>query len=252
MPIYRYDCMWFPIFGDEVFDKIVRHQPYEHNEIEFVQGFLKKNNVFMDIGANFGLYSIIAAKLVGEEGKVISIEPEPGNLKRLKRNVIFNRISIHIIPLALGETEGLTEFYSCSQAAYSGLKVSDVPGEITKIVVPQTTLDDLHVQFEWTKIDLIKMDVEGAELLVLKGGKDLISKSRPVILMEFSDKRTKAYGYSCSEVYQWLRNCDYEFFEFRTNGKMQKHHKKLDYSYDNLVVCPKEKLYLLNDFLQGF
>jgi len=248
LPLYRFGCLWAPMIGDEIFDGLIVGRSYEQNEIDFVKSFLDKGNSFLDIGANFGLYSIIAAKIVGKNGKVFSIEPEPRNLKRLKRNLILNRVSVDVIPIAVGETEGEVEFCSCSQGAYSGLKLSTVPGKVKKIMVPKNTLDNLSERYHWSNIDLLKMDVEGAELLVLMGGELFFQKTnRPVILIEFNDNRSAVYGWNCSQVYNWLIYWNYDFFSFNSEGNLIPHVKKEYYGYENLVVIPKEKLGLMID-----
>jgi len=74
-----------------------------------VRSQLKPGDIFWDIGANFGLYSIIASTIVGPEGQVLAIEPDPRNIKRLRRNIYFNRlfnsITVYQIPFALGEVK---------------------------------------------------------------------------------------------------------------------------------------------------
>lgn len=250
LPFRSNGCWWLPICHDDVLTSF-RKGEYDRKELSFVHSQLKPGDIFWDVGANFGLYSIIASTIVGSEGQVLAIEPDPGNIKRLRRNIffnhLFNSITVYQIPFALGESEDLVEFSSCSAGAYSSFKPSEVPGMVKKIRVHQTTLDTLLAQYDNPNVKLIKIDVEGAELKVLHGGANFFQVyPRPIVLMEFSDRRTKPYGYKCSDIFEWLSQRDYKWFSFDPCEKLVEQLPKSYYDYENLVGCPTEKLPLLS------
>lgn len=239
--------------GDHVFEGIRQGNSFEPQEINFIRDFLLPGQTFWDVGANFGLYTLLAASLVTREGTVLAIEPEPKNRQRLKMNVWLNhQPQVTILPYALGEYEGESEFVSCAQGAYSGLKVAQVPGKIKKIRVQQSTLDVIADQKDWPKVDFLKMDVEGAELLVLRGGVKFFEKQvRPLVMAEFSDRRTIAFGHKAKEVYDWLWQREYRWFQLNVDGKLRPHTCLDIYDYDNLVACPTEKLEKLKGWIES-
>jgi FkbM family methyltransferase len=245
-------CIFVPLPGDSLFQAIRRGTPFEANELRFIREFLQPGNVFWDIGANFGLHTNLAARKVGRKGCVLAIEPDPRNRLPLRLNVLLNcQGQIRILPLALGESKKQVEFVSCSQGAYSGLKVADVPGSLKKIKVQQSTLDLIAAEQGWRSVDFLKMDAEGAELLILNGGTEFFSsRPRPVLICEFSDQRTVAFGYQARQIYEWLANRQYLWFSLLGNGKIIAQPPKNVYEYDNLIACPVEKLNRLDAWIQ--
>ncbi len=252
MPLYAKGCWWSPIYKDRVFDRLRQNKPFEEKELNFVQSFLQKGYSFWDIGANFGLYAVLAAKKIGPSGHVLAVEPDPQNIRRLNRNILINHIKVEIVPCALGECEELAEFCSCSEAAFSSLRVAKVPGTVRKIIVRKITLDGLAEQLGWPAVNLAKIDVEGAQLLVFRGGVRFFEiEPRPIVLAEFSDLRSIAFGYSSSRAYDWLAKRDYLWFAFDDAGKLIEQPPKASYGYDNLVGCPIEKLASLSAWMEN-
>lgn len=244
LPI-RLDGCWFgPPLGDEVLEGVRRGRVFEQRERAFVEAFLAPGMTFWDIGAHLGLYTVIGAKVVRPNGVVLAAEPDPRNRRRLRVNVLLNRQwHVEIVPHAIGDRIETAGFCSCRQGAYSGLKVAKVPAAVRNITVSKTTLDALAGQRNWPDVDFVKMDVEGAERLALEGGVGFFTDwPRPVLMCEFSDRRSIAFGHRCSDVYDWLTARDYRWFAFASNGKLTDEPPKTEYDYDNLVACPREKL----------
>jgi len=238
--------------GDEIFEAIQHDSLFEQAERNFVHKFLIQGHIFWDAGANFGLYTLIGARQVKRKGKVLAIEPDPRNRRRLWINILLNAFTnVKVLPAALGDHEKEAEFLSCSEGAYSGLRVAKVPGVLKQIKVRQTTLDSVAAKFGWPQVDLLKMDVEGAEILVLQGGVEFFEiRPRPLVMCEFSDRRTIAFNYRAKEIYDWLADKGYLWFEFTENGKLKMAKPKEEYDYDNLVACPEEKLYTVDTWRQ--
>ncbi len=240
-----YGCFFLPLPGDHVYDEMIQENGFENREVSFVQSFLKNGQTFWDIGANFGLYTLLAAYKVGETGSVLAIEPEPKNYFYLRINLLLNsKHNVQTLRLALGDIiQKRVEFLSCTQGAYSGLKVAKVPGYLNKIQVEQTTLDMISDKYNWMPVDFLKMDVEGAEMLVLRGGENFFkSTQRPIVMCEFSDRRTIAFNYKAQEVYNWLVEREYQWFAITKDIKLIPQPPKGLYDYDNLIGCPIEKL----------
>jgi FkbM family methyltransferase len=143
----------------------------EHEPIvkDFLTSHFKENQIFVDVGANVGVHSVRAASW---DMKVYAFEPNPLNLALLKRNVEINGLPMNILPYALGaKTE---KVHLSPNAALSRIIEKD------GMDVEMRTLDS----FELPGVDLLKVDVEGYELEVLKGAKNTLEKFRPVIMIE--------------------------------------------------------------------
>ena len=243
VPLRAEGARWLRIPDDHVLYHL-RRGSYERQELNFFRSVLRPGDTVLDIGANFGLYAILAARLVGREGRVLAFEPDPANLRYLRLNMLLNRQPrIEVLPVALGDEEGETEFICVSQGAYSALKVAEVPGDTSAIRVRQATLDAIAASEQLNSVDFIKMDVEGAELLVLQGGEDFFRKvPRALVMCEFNDNRAAAYGHTSREVYRWLREREYRWFRLSQYARLVPQPDEATYEYTNLVACPAEKL----------
>lgn len=237
---------WFLARGDEAglvtFFKI----PYEENEWRFVAQFLKPEMTFFDIGANQGFYTLLAAKYVGLKGKVFAFEPVPREFRNLNWNILINRFqNIKAEPVALGVQEGFTDMFVCldGKGAYSSLQPPSekVRAKRKLIKVPITTLDEYVQGNNISSIDFIKIDVEGGELSVLKGGINVLSKLRPVLMCEVSDKRTQQWGYSSSEIGCFVKKYKYQWFQVTPQVLLRFFNEKINFD-GNLIAIPEEKI----------
>jgi FkbM family methyltransferase len=135
----------------------------------------KKDDVVVDCGAYVGLYSIISSKLCGNNGMVISIEPEPKTFNLLKKNLELNNIrNVSTYNFALSECDGNVEFYVPRiSAAGSTFNLPHLNAQkieyYDKILVKTVTFDNFIKKLNLTHVDIMKIDVEGSELLVLRG-----------------------------------------------------------------------------------
>jgi FkbM family methyltransferase len=165
---------------------------FERAEVGFVQDFLSEGQRVVDVGANVGYFTVPMALKVGAGGCVVACEPEPGNLDRLHKNVSRNGLrNVDIRPTALGSYDGETTLRLGDDSAYHttastrdlpAITVAHETGE--EVRVPVMRLDTLWEELGTPSLDLIKIDVEGAELGVLKGGVRLLREERPWIMLE--------------------------------------------------------------------
>lgn len=250
---------WFLCYGDvmgaSVFLYKFTRERYEENYWKFVQQFLKPGMIFFDIGANQGFYTILASKLVGPEGKVFAFEPAPTEFRKLKLNILINRLkNVVVEPLALGSREGSSDFYLVlnGKGSFSSLRppAKDVNARTKLIKVPLTTLDTYIYSNNISRVEFIKIDAEGGELDVLKGGLKVLREIRPIVMCEIADIRTQQWGYKASEICQFLENCGYLWFQITPNGKIVFHKIKdrYDHAWENLIAVPIEKLDELENF----
>ena len=185
---------------------------------------IKKGDVVFDIGANFGWYSCHFAQLVGETGKVHVFEPTNA-IEELKNNLILNGFEARCIlnKVALGAKKGIdtlfipkklgTAFASLREHSYSD------SGKSRKISVHIEKLDEYILSNKIEKIDFIKMDVEGAEYLVLKGAENVLKQYSPVIMLELYDGHIKCFGYSQGELINYLGGFGYHLYEINEKEK---------------------------------
>ena len=173
-----------------------RYKTFFYKEPETLQWIdqFKSNTVFLDVGANVGLYSIYAAKT--KNTTVYAFEPSFFNLEYLARNIFINGLSekINIIPLALNNTAGINPFHLTSTAWGGALstfdqKFDDSGKEMHPEFVYKTTgidLDTLSKLLQLEKADYVKIDVDGLEHIILSGAKNTLKNARE-ILVEIND-----------------------------------------------------------------
>ena len=173
-----------------------RYKTFFYKEPETLQWIdqFKSNTVFLDVGANVGLYSIYAAKT--KNTTVYAFEPSFFNLEYLARNIFINGLSekINIIPLALNNTAGINPFHLTSTVWGGALstfdqKFDDSGKEMHPEFVYKTTgidLDTLSKLLQLEKADYVKIDVDGLEHIILSGAKNTLKNARE-ILVEIND-----------------------------------------------------------------
>jgi FkbM family methyltransferase len=161
----------------------------------------------LDVGAHVGYFSLLFSVKVGERGRVYTIEPNPGNLMKIRAMVEANQLrNITVFPFAASDAAGEVQFITESTGQMGHILDAASSKERSGVVTVQSVrIDDLDRQHGFGKIDLIKMDIEGAEAKALEGMKDLIGRSKPIIICEWhpavagSDyqARFQRLGYTC-------------------------------------------------------
>jgi len=164
---------------------------FEPYEMLILKSEVKPGNVVIDVGANIGMYTLLATKLVGNVGKVYSFEPDPISFSNLKRNVLENNIeNVVLINKAASSKTGTSKLsISPSQNQATRMKNYLIKDEINSkkyTVIETVSLDDFF-ENKSKKVDVIKMDIEGSEFEALKGMKNLIDKNDEIkLFFEFN------------------------------------------------------------------
>jgi FkbM family methyltransferase len=150
---------------------------------------LAEGNVVYDIGANVGYFSILSARLVGPTGTIYSFEPVPANGAAIQRNAGLNGFSnISVLDVAISDEIGERELFLAKHVGGSVLKSVDVPPDLVgSMQVNAVTIDSLVESENLRLPDVVKIDVEGAELHVLKGMRSVLEQKRPHLIVEFDD-----------------------------------------------------------------
>jgi FkbM family methyltransferase len=188
---------------------LVFQNDYEFNETSLVKQLIKPGSIVIDIGSNFGWYSIIFSQLVGVSGKIFSFEPVPETYEELNSNVKLNSCkNIKTFNLALGNEEGsvnfgVPEFDGSSGASSQFLKCKK------QIQVAMRKLDEIIEEQNITNINFIKADIEDGELNMLHGSEKILNKFKPDIMIEIVDMHCDRFGYAPIDVYQFLLSKGY-------------------------------------------
>lgn len=193
---------------------------FERSEQAFLRAFLRAQDVFVDVGANIGLFSMIASRLVGDTGTVHAFEPCQSTFRRLQGNAALNRcsnLSCHQLALS-NATESIDLFISKDgMDAWNSLANGPYAGnDLTKQPVQAIRWDEFAAEHDLIgRTSLMKIDVEGWELNVLRGATETLSRSdAPVLQVEFNDEAACSGGSSCRELYRALERFGYDMFRY--------------------------------------
>ncbi len=247
MPIpLRLPCGVWWLAEENFLDQQLVFGEFETMERRFAKRILRHDMTVVDVGAHHGLYTLLASKCVGWRGRVVAIEPSPRECARLERHLRLNRSSnVALIPCAAGEDPGETELYVVDQFndGCNSLRPPATPEPVTTLRVKVRRLDDILSELGVSKVDFLKLDAEGAELSVLYGAMKLLNgSSRPAMLVEIQDVRTKPWGLAAREILQFLIRMDYQWFVIAAKGALLPISCKED-AYDaNLVALPTERI----------
>lgn len=176
---------------------------------------LNSGDIGIDVGANFGMHTLVMANRVGSTGRVIAYEPVPRNVQLLQKNVCLNRFDdlVEIRETALSDisdeyVEMSVDLQGLDPAASLANSMSE--NDQSRIKVANHSLDKDFHDFNSNVNCLIKIDVEGAELSVLRGGAEFLKKVKPKLLIEVHDYALPAFGESTENVYAFLKGLGYE------------------------------------------
>jgi len=193
---------------------------YEKGILSFLKSVLKPGDCFVDVGANIGLMSMFTAQCVGPSGKILAFEAHPLTSEILRKNILLNGYqNIVVLNYALGSTEGKAKIYDNWQVNRGGasLVVKSEGSDSHEINVQR--LDSVWQENLIPKV--MKIDVEGFELEVLKGAAATIEKYHPVLIVELSENRSNTFD-STIELIDFIKTLgNYKIFKLK-GGKERK------------------------------
>lgn len=201
------------IRANEDVGKAVLAKRFERKELDYIKKQLPSNAIFLDIGSNIGLFSLVMASTFND-AQVHAFDPIKLNNTLLSSSTEINGLkNIIINETCVGDFDGVVEFSIAEDSAYSSIRDSGRKAELKKIKLPILKLDTYIQQEKLQKIDFIKIDVEGAERLVIEGATQLFSSSalRPRLMMiELCDRNLRAFNTSLVEVIELMISFDYK------------------------------------------
>lgn len=206
---------------------------YEPELVELLRLVLDPAMTFVDVGAQVGYFSTAAAALVGRAGAVHSFEPDPDCFSMLQRNArAYSWLRVY--NSAVADFTGETSFYRSPKLDESGWgAMFDEGGGRTRINVRVRTLDGWGAAEGIEKIDVIKIDVEGAEYRVLEGARNVIAATRPLIWVEANEVCLSRDGKSVWSLLRLLEEWDYA-----AHGLYERRSQSLE----NIAAIPRERV----------
>jgi FkbM family methyltransferase len=195
---------------------LVNYGIYEEEESPFLLGAATGAQVVFDVGANVGFYSLHWISRLAPGGTVHAFEPVPGTFAKLARNVEINglRGAIRTNDFGLGDEAKTLSIFVPGFSGSGAASIKNQHPQETSVEV-EARIETLDRYFPVTglkQLDLIKVDVEGAELLVLKGGRETLARHRPLLFLELLRKWSKPFGYHPNEVIAMLGAMGYLCF----------------------------------------
>lgn len=193
---------------------------YEPDLCQFIEQQVKAGQTCLDIGANIGAISLALAEKVGPQGRVYAFEPSPRIFPFLKKNTLKHP-QIESLETALSSKKGTTVFYQAPEHKFGMGTLSALEGWVPAEVKTET-LDGFCQAAVLGRVDFIKIDVEGHEADVFRGGRETLSKNHQVIIVfEFSDWAEKnAYG-QCGESPRLLAEMGFELAALEKGGEVR-------------------------------
>jgi len=190
---------------------------YEKADSDMIVRLARDCQCIFDIGGNFGWYSLLLAK-VYPEARLYTFEPVPRTCGYLKNNIALNGLeNIQLFNFGFSDSEQELNFFyypeGSGNASIANLSESEGVQSVTCKV---KKLDDF-VQESGSSIDFVKCDVEGAELLVFKGGLETVRRDKPIVFAELLRKWSAKFNYHPNEVIELFRSCGYRCFTSHEN-----------------------------------
>jgi len=246
---------WWLSYNDALSDAVFAGFLDGSNQ-KFLARYLRPEMIAIDVGAHDGYYTLLMASIVQHSGRVTAFEPSPREFRRLRRHVHLNRcVNVVTEPLAIAKQGGTRDFFVVdgrwtvrnSFMCPETLKPSSVR-------IAATTLDDyLSSHSEIQRVDLVKLDIEGAELEALHGAEELLTcRRRPLILCELNDPVIKEcfWGHRAADIIQFLEERRYTWFGIADDGCLCRPPERSWLSGD-FVFVPEEQSQETDGLLAG-
>lgn len=186
--------------------------------LDVLKKLVEPGDIVLDVGANFGIYSLVLAQQTGPSGRVYSFEPGGEALAHLRRNVSLNpELNVEVVPAALSDHEGTATLAHLSGPPTYSL-VEGRPGERVDLL----TLDAWSATLPPSAPSIVKADVEGHEPAVFAGGLSTLERAKPLLMFEVSFNALRRSGYEHDSSWRVLSELGYEFFRLNADEKLER------------------------------
>ncbi len=195
---------------------------YEEPEIKFIEQYLTEGDYFIDIGANIGLYSLVAATLVKNKGKVYSFEPYNKNFNRISNHIRINRLTNVVLEkLAIADLPGKITLFLNEKEKNNGMVSAYANDYTASEVVSSVSIDSYLKNEKNIPLKFIKIDIEGGEYLALKGMEEILKEYHPVLLVEQNPDINEQIPFSQKQIDDYLIKLGYQKKFLNKNGNLQ-------------------------------
>ena len=199
---------------------------FEPAEVAFVGSHLKPGDVILDVGANAGLYTILAARIVGPHGHVFAFEPDDRAVALLRRNIALNGLTnVTVIEAAVSNETGQRNFAAASDIAMSSLAATHRDDQQIQSwrTVDTLRLDDALGKYGIERPTFLKIDVEGAEQLVVEGATGLLARAPAgfTILFEAFEANAEPFGYTVAQLLESVQGRGFTVQGFDGAGRLR-------------------------------
>jgi FkbM family methyltransferase len=217
---------------------------HQVHELMLLKQLLSPDMVFADVGANQGEFTIFAAKRLWM-GKVLAFEPLESMFQQLMTNIQLNGFeNVVAYNFGLSDTAGTAEIYTSTdftrhRSFHEGLATT-FPTNYRSTNIGRVKLELFDEVFEdsgLNRLDIVKIDVEGAELSVLAGGYKTLERYRPVIIIEINEETSNAAGYTRHDVIGLLEKLKYRLFMIRRGGRITPVKRENVPAFCNIMCC---------------
>lgn len=190
---------------------------YERAVTHFISSVVRSDDLCLDIGANFGWYTTLLRSLCGPRGAVHAFEPVPGIFARLEKNVALagSPPNVHLNNVALGDAPGTVTMHQFAGLTNGHSSLSTMGRtDYTTVESPLITLDSYLEEHHLEEVNFVKVDIEGAELMLFKGaGKLFRQKVPPIWMIEMALGTTRGFNYLPNDLVSYMKEqADYEFY----------------------------------------
>ena len=220
------DCNFFANRQNKIEAKLLASDDsYDLRNFSVVTKFVHEGSVCLDVGANIGVYANVMARIAGQRGEIHAFEPVKHVRDKLRANLALNGFDgVRVNGFALGANEEVLDMYQVVEGEFRGGTSSLLRNEnvqqmgeqkFQRSPVQVKRLDDYAREVSLEKLDFMKMDVEGFEWMVIKGGIETLQRNKPAILMEYDEARHREYT---REIKEYFESQAYQVFEFMVFG----------------------------------
>ncbi|RKZ27280.1 hypothetical protein DRQ20_00870 [bacterium] len=199
---------------------------YEPEKTRLFYRLVRPGMTVIDVGVNKGYFTLLSAKLMGCKGKILAFEPEPSNCYWIRKSIEANKYDcIKLFELALADYEGEAMLYIGKKSGWHSLLPTGGNVKDETIRVKVSTLDNVLKKEKIERVNIVKIDVEGAEMEVLKGAKNLLQKSeRLFIIMDLHPQK----GVKVEDVFSYLYQHGFKIYSVKDLRPVEGRYKMKD------------------------
>ena len=211
---YYNQTVYFPK-NSIIFQRAIKEGIYEHDILSIIFPLIKPNTEVFDIGANIGIMAIPMLTF-DKSIKVISAEASPNSLPFLNKTNASSPDKNRwvVIDKAIADKAGKLNFHLASKdnGAYDSISDTKRASYLNVVEIEATTIDAIWQSRNQPEVSVIKCDIEGADLLALRGGNECIEKCKPAVLIEWNLLNIKPFGFTNKDLYDFARLINYEIY----------------------------------------